>query len=154
MKAFYKLVFDSPIYTIIGNRTICKLRSKIVNAETCEVIARLGHSGVSVCSEEDEYNEKLGLDLALSRAKSASYENAFNIMNRDSDSISAIIFTCYMSKFLAREWNHQSYLLGEEEIYDGDPDIREFVLANVEARLPLLKEDSDLIFDESLYVGC
>lgn len=143
-----KLRFDEPRYAITEEpethviRVICKLTSTIIDTINNEVIARLNHSGIAKCQPEDHFDKKYGNDLALSRAKAANYYNAMGIISPIAeDSISAVQFMCEMSINFMHEKNHLAWLKNEEEPFDWIPDRREFIVANLEGRLPLLKGD-------------
>ena len=141
-----KLIFATPYFTETtdnaGHRlTICRLESSIVDTSTGETIARNAFSGVSKCALDDKYDQKLGKDLAISRAKYKNYKNAYEYARYNiADSIKWNIFICYMDMYLQREKNHEAFLLGKEEMPVHSL-IRRNILAQIESLLPLLHSD-------------
>lgn len=157
-----KLRFNTPTYIVTKqgdiHRTICKLDSYIIDTESKEIIARLYHSGVAKCSPEDTFDAAFGRSLALSRAKLNSYNNAFELMQEDAeDSLMAIMFICNMSINIMQETNHINFLFDEAETFDMSTiDLRGFILANIEKRLPILKGEQGevpYILSPDLHVG-
>lgn len=157
-----KLRFNTPTYTVTKqgdiHRTICKLDSCIIDTESKEIIARLYHSGVAKCNPEDTFDPVFGRNLALSRAKLNSYNNAFELIQPEAeDSLIAIMFICTMSMNIMQETNHINFLFEEDETFNlSSVDLREFILANVEKRLPLLRgEDKTIPYkhDIDLHIG-